>query len=146
MQLLTNCGENSYKTVVKKLNNSPNLLKVNSFKGIFLQIFTSSGGEAVRLQNILLLVIYIKRTLPARGVLRDIVFKATVFCSVTLIMFLFCYKDTSLNFCIFRGLKIYCSYGQDCNLMFVVKARVAFEIVEMTRFLNYISSYSFALI
>ena len=68
MQLLTNCGDNPYKTPVKKLNLSKveaadvNLLKVNSVTGIFYR-FLPQWEETVtgeQLQNRLLLMIYIK--------------------------------------------------------------------------------------
>ena len=43
-------------------------------------------------------------------------------------------------------MKIFCGYWQDCNLIFVViKTRVRHEIAELTTFLNYLGSYSFAL-
>ena len=115
MQLLTNCSENPYKTPVKKFIPSKvevavvNLLKVNSFTGMFYR-FSAQGEETVtgkQLQNSLLLMIYIRRSLLTRRLFLETVFKATIFCSVALIMFLFCsvalimflfcYKDTSLN-------------------------------------------------
>ena len=67
---------------------------------------------------------------------RTLFFKLLYF--VLLIMFLFCYKDTNLTF----------SFSKDTNLKifcYVIKTRVGFEIAEMPRFLNYISSFSFAL-
>ena len=76
-----------------------NLLKVNSFTGMFYR-FSVQGEETVtgkQLQNSLLLMIYIRRSLLTRRLFLETVFKATIFCSVALIMFLFCYKDTSLN-------------------------------------------------
>ena len=67
---------------------------------------------------------------------RTLFFKLLYF--VLLITFLFCYNDTNLTF----------SFSKDTNLKifcYVIKTRVGFEIAEMPRFLNYISSFSFAL-
>ena len=63
----------------------------------FLQISTSGGGETATLRNSLLLI-YIKRAVLTRGLFSGTVFKSTILCSVTLIMFLFCYKDKNLIF------------------------------------------------
>ena len=60
--------------------SSVNLLKVNSLA----EISTSGEGETTALQNSLLLMIYIKRILLTRGLFRDFVFKAVIFCSVIL--------------------------------------------------------------
>ena len=44
-----------------------------------------------------------KRTQPTTALFSDTIFKTTMFCPVTLIMFPFCHKNTNLNFFIFRG-------------------------------------------
>ena len=60
-------------------------------------------------------VVSTKRTLTT-GLFRDIVFKAAIFCSVTL-----------------------CFY-------FAIRTQmIGFEIAKMTKFLNYVSNYSFTL-
>ena len=63
-------------------------------------------------------------------------------------MFLFLCKETNLNFFIFKGYQLENILQLLTGLQFdiyVIKTRVGLEIAEMTRFLNYISSYSFAL-
>ena len=70
------------------------------------------------------------------GLFRDTVFKATIFCSVTLIMFPFCHKNTNLNFFIFKGYYIenilQVLTGLQFDICYVIKTRVGFKIVEMT--------------
>ena len=72
--MLTNCGENPCNTPVKKLIS-------NKVDTLLLQ----KGHE------------------PTTGLIGDAVFKTTIFCSVLLIMFPFCQKNTNLNFFVFRG-------------------------------------------
>ena len=63
-------------------------------------------------------------------------FKGTMFCSFTL--FLFCDKNTNLNFCICKGYLIenilQLLPGLQFDMCYVIKARVEFEIAEVTRF------------
>ena len=68
------------------------------------------------------------------GLFRDTVFKATMFCSITLIMFPFCHKKTFLND---TNLKIFCRLiALQFDICYVIKTRGGFKIAEMTRFLN----------
>ena len=64
-------------------------------------------------------------------------------------MFPFCHKNTNLNFFIFIGYQIenilQLFTGLQFDICHVIKTRVGFKIAEMTRFLNYFCSYSFAL-
>ena len=63
-------------------------------------------------------------------------------------MFLSCYKNTNLNFFIFKGYlieNIQLLTVLQFDFCYAIKTRVGFEIEEMTRFLNYIGSYSFAM-
>ena len=120
MQLLTNCGENPHKTPLKKL--------------------ISSKVEAL---------VYKKDTNELQDCLGTLFFTATIFCSVTLIMFPFCHKTTNLNFFIFKVYQIenilQLLGGLQVDIYCVIEARVAFKIAEMTRVLNCTGSYSFAL-
>ena len=72
-----------------------------------------------------------------------------MFCSVTLIMFLFCNKDKNLSFLKIQRLQLenilQLMARLQSDICYVIKTRVGFEIAEITRFLNYISRYSFAL-
>ena len=87
--------------------------------------------------------------MPTAGLFRVTVFKATIFCSVTSIMFPFCHKNTNLNFSIFKGYQIenilQLLTGLQFDICYVIKTRVEFKIAEIKRFLNYVGSYSFAL-
>ena len=71
---------------------------------------------------------------------RDTVFEATIICSVTLIMFPFCHKNTNLNFFIFIGYQIenilQLFTGLQFDICHVIKTRVGFKIAEMTRYLK----------
>ena len=91
-----------------------NLLKVNLFTGIFYR-FSPQDEETVtgeQLQNRLFLMIYIKRSVLTRRMFRETVFKATIFCSVTLIVSLLLYGHKFEFFLYSKNakLKIFCSY------------------------------------
>ena len=72
--MLTNCGETPYDTPVKKL-----------IYGKVEALVLSKGHQLTT------------------GLLRDTVFKATICCSIILIMFPFCQKNTNSNFFVFKG-------------------------------------------
>ena len=75
--MLTNCDDNPYNTPVKKL--------------------ISSKVEALVLK---------KRHELNKGLFRDTVFRAIIFCSDILIMFPFCQKNANLNLFVFKGYQI----------------------------------------
>ena len=105
-----------------------NLLKLSSPACMFLYIFTTGGEEIVISQNSLLLIIYIKAiefTSAEKKTVKNTVFKATIFCFVILIMFLFCYKDTNLKllFSNDTNLKIFCSCWQDYSLIILMLSK-----------------------
>ena len=83
-----------------------------------------------------------KRTVTNYRTVSYTVFKATIFCSVTSIMFPFCHKNTNLNFSIFKGYQIenilQLLTGLQFDICYVIKTKVGFKIAEMTRFLNYV--------
>ena len=63
-------------------------------------------------------------------------------------MFPFCHNNRNLNFFVLKGYSIENILELLAGLQFdiyVIKTRVGFKIGEMTIFLNYIGSYSFAL-
>ena len=66
-----------------------------------------------------------------------------MFCSVTLIMFLFYNKDKNLSFLKIQRLQLenilQLMARLQSDICYVIKTRVGFEIAEITRFLNYIS-------
>ena len=82
------------------------------------------------------------------GLFRDTDYKTAAFRSVSLIMFLFFTKTQIWIFFIERVLTwniLQLLTGLLFDICYGTKTRLGFEIAEMTRFLNYISSYSFAL-
>ena len=70
------------------------------------------------------------------GMGRHIVFKATIFCSVTLCSALL--YDTHLNLFYIHGIQLenilQLLTGLQLDICYVIKTRVGFEIAEMTRF------------